>query len=370
MKQPPYSYFFPHWFGKQHKFDKHSKDVQGFFEYSPGQGYRPYHEEFKGFVRYRYDGMSLEEQLKREWVYDEFVAWEEWVHGGRNIVSFTPELLDLLAYTDVDDVALNRLQAPYPSFYLSLRSLNIPFIEGASDIVDGVYIEQFAMREISAKAGDEKGLRIILAGNYEPLQQRYGHQLGFLYQKSIRHYSLLPYNQQGLDHTVGSTIAYQKEHFAQDVEHVGILQGEALIGIYNSLVERTLSAVINCLLYLNWPERDVRQAYPSDLPIHLMNRLKSATTRHRKEIAQKQIDDAGYTRINYVGERFSGQQTPSSRPEENLSVKVAPHWRRGHWRNQRFGVGLQEVRYIWIKPTIVNKEVGLPPKGHIYTVDK
>lgn len=369
MKQQPYSYFFPHWFGKQHKFEKHSKDVQRFFEYSRGQGYRPYHEEFKGFTRFRYDGMSLSEQLKREWVYDEFVAWGEWNHGGRNIVHFTPELLDLLAYTDVDDVELSRLQAPYPSFYLSLRSLNIPFIEGSAEIVDGVYIEQFAMREISAKAGDESGLRIILAGDYGPLQQQYGHQLGFLYQQSIRHFSLLPYNQQGIDHTVGSRIGYQKEHFAWDVRHVGISQGETLVGIYNSLIDRTLPAVINCLLYLNWPERDVKQVYPPDLPVHLMDRLKSATTKHRKEIAQKQIDDSGYTRINYVGERFSGQQTPAGKSADSSVHKVAPHWRRGHWRNQRFGAGLGEVRYIWIKPTIVNKEAGTPPKGHIYTFD-
>lgn len=35
---------------------------------------------------------------------------------------------------------------------------------------------------------------------------------------------------------------------------------------------------------------------------------------------------------------------------------VTPHWRRGHWRIQHFGVGNKEKKRVRIKPVLVNKE--------------
>ena len=32
------------------------------------------------------------------------------------------------------------------------------------------------------------------------------------------------------------------------------------------------------------------------------------------------------------------------------------HWRNGHWRHQKIGVGRSEVKLVWIEPTLVNKE--------------
>lgn len=36
---------------------------------------------------------------------------------------------------------------------------------------------------------------------------------------------------------------------------------------------------------------------------------------------------------------------------------VRPHFRRGHWRNQRHGPELQQIKNVWIMPTIVNKKL-------------
>jgi hypothetical protein len=47
---------------------------------------------------------------------------------------------------------------------------------------------------------------------------------------------------------------------------------------------------------------------------------------------------------------------PSSRtsPSPEPSYSARPHLRRGHWRQQRVGVGRQERRWTWVRPTAVN----------------
>ncbi len=46
---------------------------------------------------------------------------------------------------------------------------------------------------------------------------------------------------------------------------------------------------------------------------------------------------------------------------------VAPHWRRAHWRRQRYGAGRERVRLIRIPAVLVRKDRGEPEMGRIYT---
>ena len=77
------------------------------------------------------------------------------------------------------------------------------------------------------------------------------------------------------------------------------------------------------------------------------------------EKIEKKIAETGFSKIHYVGNSFKKR----SQVSDNSSLILSSHWRRGHWRNQRFGEKL-----IWIKPVIVNKSLGTPQKGHIYEI--
>ena len=39
------------------------------------------------------------------------------------------------------------------------------------------------------------------------------------------------------------------------------------------------------------------------------------------------------------------------------------HWRCGHWRSQRWGLGRRDVKTIWIEPTMVNADSGKEPEA-------
>lgn len=38
----------------------------------------------------------------------------------------------------------------------------------------------------------------------------------------------------------------------------------------------------------------------------------------------------------------------------NSEIKMSPHWRRGHWRTQHFGVGREKLKLIFIAPVFIN----------------
>jgi hypothetical protein len=106
---------------------------------------------------------------------------------------------------------------------------------------------------------------------------------------------------------------------------------------------------------------DLVKEYPTGLPNNFdKKRTFAKTAREQAKINQK-IEDFGFTKIDYIGRSFKRQQLKLVD-----GVTVQPHWRRGHWRNQKFGTQLKDSRMVWIMPTIVNSNLGKPLKGHIY----
>jgi len=56
--------------------------------------------------------------------------------------------------------------------------------------------------------------------------------------------------------------------------------------------------------------------------------------------------------------RSASSRAPHDGDRESTDTNVAPHIRRGHWRRQRFGQGLQESKRIRIAPVLVNAHRG------------
>ena len=82
----------------------------------------------------------------------------------------------------------------------------------------------------------------------------------------------------------------------------------------------------------------------------------------RRKLQSKLIAD-GYTLVHLVGEEIA------HRADVSGSGTVAPHWRRGHWREQAHGERMSLRKRILIKPTLVNSRDVSDPlqvQGHVY----
>ena len=123
----------------------------------------------------------------------------------------------------------------------------------------------------------------------------------------------------------------------------------------------------SALLYLSQPKEktDIEAKYPTNLPHNFDKKLKFAKTAKEQKKLDEKIEQLGFTKIKYVGQSF---KCNNKNLFENSSIQS--HWRRGHWRNQKYGERLMLKKTIWIMPTIVNHEKGQPLQGHIYDLDK
>jgi hypothetical protein len=360
-KDKTYQYYFPNYFGKENNFIQHLKRPDDYQDHCLGK-YESYFTDSENYGTTRkLKGISESEKYKREYLWNEFGSWRKWIENGKNLFSFSHDLLLLLDHTDVDKVELETLKFPYDNFYLSLQSLNLPFVEGEPNLIDGVYINIAYNDHADDELTHEFSLNLDFAGDYEKFAIKYNDSISESFNFSFKYYSLT------LDKKIGTfnvkqALLENKEFFRGELV---LTEEDKLIDIFQfnqQLIDRTIRVVINCLLYLSLPDREVRKDFASDIPGYLISRLSKAKTKRKKEVVKNEIEQLGFTKINFVGQSFVGTISE----HRNVTGGVLPHWRRGHWRNQKLGAGLMESKLIWIKPTIINKDLGVPAKGHIY----
>lgn len=302
--------------------------------------------------------------VKKAYVCQEFHLWKDWKHSGKNIFHFTNDLIKLLKETDVLDIDLSLIKLPYSSFYIDLSEAKIPFEENGSEFIDGVFIRD---EQDDGDDGNtfERAISIDFVGkNYIERYWSINKDLCWDLERGF-HSMLLFLDRKDNLKTVEDAIKFDKNGFVREYEFHDIdnKTKNDLYFIHKQFVDRTISLVINCLLYLTIKEPLILEKYPKDLPVHLKNKLEKANTRRKKEIANSEILESGYTKIKYVGHKIYSFSSEKSNAKE-----IDVHWRRGHWRNQKYGEGLTESKLVWIMPTIVNKEKGEPGKGHLYEV--
>jgi hypothetical protein len=293
-----------------------------------------------------------------------FLEYRRFTKKGANIFHFRKELLEMLEKTEVTDIQLNSIKFPFDHFYISLRELNKQFSSSNSDdsIIDGVYIHFH----------DESEEDTI-----------YPFWIDFYVCGYSEKNKDIEFNRTTIDSMeLASSLTFtSKEATIKDaIELIHQIMNDTLenknlskearekeidfqLEEYKRLTDN-LSLFINCILYISLDQPDIETKFVEGLPTHLKTKIDKANTKHRREIAENEVKGFGYSKICLVGNSYI-----KDKKTDGIKLDIAPHWRRGHWRNQPFGEKLLEKKLIWIKPTVVNKEKGEPTKGHIYTTE-
>jgi hypothetical protein len=113
-----------------------------------------------------------------------------------------------------------------------------------------------------------------------------------------------------------------------------------------SMLDEVTRLVFNLICYLNYPERDQERRLNDS---RAQERIEKAKGKVRKAAEAKAHQD-GCRWIEFCGYHTSFERSASS------SGTIGGHWRRGHWRNQRYGKALAEIKLLWIKPTMVGAD--------------
>lgn len=238
---------------------------------------------------------------------DAFDRYEDWKKGGSNVFVASDEIISMFLNTSIDGVSCSQIKPPYDNYYVAFQSPVNDFL--------GFYVDD--LKEVSPE--------IIIA---------FVRKDAFFGGENNEYISL----------TDGLTV---KEVINED---------ESVFGKKDTPKE----LAINFLLYLSLPKTDIIKQYPADTPQFLIDKLEKAHTKRKKQVVAQEIEQAGFTKLNIVGSSFKSSHTNGE------GGTTCSHWRRGHWRNQPYGVQLSDKRLIWIQPTIVNPQLGEPEKGHLY----
>jgi hypothetical protein len=130
-----------------------------------------------------------------------------------------------------------------------------------------------------------------------------------------------------------------------------------------------LNIIVNAACFITFRPDDITDAWegePSpDLLLAVAAKGDTRRSRDKKLGALRKLETGDFTRVKICGrELFAQTNERDCGSSEGKSPRA--HWRRGHWRRQRHGVGLSLTILRWIRPTIVMKDHGELAEARIY----
>jgi hypothetical protein len=334
--------------------------------------------------RYKNDKDDPSIVFNREIIFG--IAYGRYSQAGRQIMDFPPGLCEMLANTDIGDVPVGEIKLPYVCQYLHFGTQQHLELDRGW-LVDGAYIES---------RGGPGELKIVLTG--KPINQT-DLDLWYLnaepcYAQSFRQQHSTISLDTALKTVLNDRLAefFEKEDRAQggglvtkaneilaekglDASHVvdiGARTAQHEIDETNRrypVFLEALKLIINGLLYITAYPEDIETTWPESAPLAVREKALHGNAKERDK-AKSKLMEMGYSPVHICGRslKFPHQASLAATTGEGHK---SLHWRRGHWRNQPFGVGRTEHRLRWIMPMLVgtkNSPGDDPELGHIYTV--
>lgn len=297
--------------------------------------------------------------------------------AGRNVFMPTPSLLAMLDSTDLGSVRLGDIQLPYDAFYVAFGDAFDEGLPGAGSRVDGAYVHRVRKSGVVAVVltcrilgEDERWPWVIEPTYHVTLADDAEATLEELIGRSIEDGELrldpehIPDYSALAEAAVGGAVHIQFRGQRTERERAAFMQQ----GL--PTFRRALGLVANTLCYMHAVDDRAPVRYPGDAPASLVQAafLEGQKKSVERERARRRLLDDGYVAVRVLGRSLDVEADGA--PPQQTGREVRPHWRRGHWRRQPYGEQRQQVKLLWIRPTIVRSDRGQPEDGHLYVVSE
>lgn len=278
-----------------------------------------------------------------------FDAYTGYCNGGRSIVHLQPELLEMFRHTDVSQIKVADLRAPLPSFYLHFGGGIEDLVVGQDNVIDGAYVQFFEQDLFVYVSTRSRSVDLVEEAARSELRAL----------NSDRHLQMqLIAHDEEAGGTIAKAIAYNSDPTAMEAPD------RAQLSDWEPHMQTVANIVVNALCFMTSEHNDLNERFTDNTPKSFVMKLKGADSpKHKQRLLSKALAH-GFRRVKFLGDTY--RRAPGHGGD--TAIAVQPHWRRGHWRNQPFGEARLERKLIWIKPTLVNRELGAPAGGRIYDV--
>ena len=289
-----------------------------------------------------------------------FLSYAKFAEAGSQIFHLSGRLQEMLMNSDADNVPVSSLHFPYDSFYLSLSHSMAS--DGDHAESENNHLVGFFVRKV------ENLIKITVISVSSSERKDYKHPAT---------QELCQYLDDGIDaweisfnlndgETIGDCIIALVEKFAaKRIEEGKAYKSEEGQMMAESFVYRAISFVVNTICFLTAYRGSGVDEWPESAPSELRYAANLPPSQRQKK-AEKELIFSGYSRIKMFR---APDEDSQGRVLGNYGTSPICHWRRGHWRTQRYGKGLMESRLRWIFPVIVNRDQGVITIGHRYDAD-
>lgn len=299
--------------------------------------------------------------------------------NGGAIYVLPERLVEEFDNTDCSEVLLEDITLPFPNLFIKFSTLR-PLLLTDNALVDGCYV---------VKQGDEYLFMLTSRIN------------GVNYERSLSvtcidpTFSIhLPASAAGL--SINSAIEAGIEDFLAknappeddfsstitqpngtnttvvDIRAKSRLRRIQMFKSQEPVFRACLNIVVNAACFIAFRPNDISDGWEGEPPEKLINAATDAATtrrnRDRKRDALKRLENGDFTKIRICGKDLFDKENGVGLPASGKSPRA--HWRRGHWRRQRHGVGLTLMTLQWIRPTIVKKDSGPLVEARLYEIDQ
>lgn len=139
--------------------------------------------------------------------------------------------------------------------------------------------------------------------------------------------------------TIEQALRFRRDDNGPDLQQGGVLQR------------------IACNFGLMLTRFGVREAGPPDPKSHARNKRQLRSPNFRKARRAQAFTDASFNQIEFEQDVvFCSDDRSSNGPSNPSGRQNRTHWRRGHFRRQRCGAGLEQTKLVFIRPCLINPE--------------
>ena len=306
--------------------------------------------------------ITTEKRPKEEWAGCRAIILEvarsaamhgAWQHSGRQIFELAPKLVAAFRLTDVTHSSFEGLHLPYRAFFLHFglqrdlvfqrnRLFPTTNVDGAYVVrdADGSVVIELTLFDCDTPARSEPGPTVLITPELATLGA-----------------------EDAIDRAIDREVGWLRNREPVNLDSISLLENARILDEARPALRAAATLISNALFYLSEPHDDVTTTVEEGAPQALVDRAQhGAGNRQRK--ARQSLSAEGYAVVRYCGRRFSLPGTEG----DGTGDPRATHWRRGHWRNQRCGPRLSQIKRLWIKPVLVGAEHGEPERGRVYLV--
>lgn len=269
------------------------------------------------------------------------LSYGEWVNQGSSIYDVHPTLTQAFKASALGEVSLDDVRFPFSATYVHFGPQSDLTLQTGACVTGAFLIYS-----------QKHSLRVVLTApmpDFTPWSERFAEQYDLRIPAAYFGMDV----DTAIDYALAEDIADLKnarEVIAQQLmfRERGVAAVDRFLQAHEAHKEtyrKCLQLIVNALCYLTAYPTDVQEVWQDGTPEKMRVKAESGEGKEAGRALSK-LNAMGFRKVKRIGLEFDQAQ-------EVASGHKAPHWRRGHWRNQPHGPQMALRRLAWIRPTRV-----------------